>query len=215
MRRISCESWTRLRIDFLHQDPASDASLTTLAPRLRNSFQFFGDDWLRTAGIGEFTGGGLNGLLAIGRAGWRGEDHSLNLNSFLSLVALRQQAHDQLIAEGFPDGISKLRVLTLPGHREIALPALPIGVIGNLGFSPDGKQLAVTLNSATAPSDVYVITLANATLARWTQSEVGGLDASKFRAPTLVRYETFDEVDGKRRTIPAWESVNETNTPMA
>jgi dipeptidyl aminopeptidase/acylaminoacyl peptidase len=102
------------------------------------------------------------------------------------------------------DGISRLRVLTIPGHREIRLPSLPIGVIGNLGFSPDGKQLAVTLNSATAPSDVYVITLADATLTRWTQSEVGGLDAAKFRAPTLVRYETFDQVDGKPRTIPAF-----------
>ena len=102
------------------------------------------------------------------------------------------------------DGISKLRVLTIPGHKEIALPALPIGVIGNLGFSPDGKQLAITLNSATAPSDVYVIDLASAALTRWTQSEVGGLDASKFRAPTLVRYETFDQVDGEPRTIPAF-----------
>ncbi len=99
----------RLRIDFLHQDPASDVNLTTLAPRLRNSFQFFGDDWLRTAGIGEFTGGGVNGLVAIGRAGWRGEDHSLNLNNFLGLVAQRQQAHDQLVGEGFADGITKLR----------------------------------------------------------------------------------------------------------
>jgi predicted amidohydrolase YtcJ len=99
----------RLRIDFLHQDPTSDANLTTLAPRLRNSFQFFGDDWLRTSGIGEFTGGGLAGLLAIGRAGWRAEDHSLNLNSFLNLVNLRQMAHNQLVTEGFTDGISKLR----------------------------------------------------------------------------------------------------------
>jgi predicted amidohydrolase YtcJ len=99
----------RLRIDFLHQDPATDTNLTTLAPRLRNSFTLFGDDWLRTGAIGEFTGGGLAGLLAIGRAGWRGEDHSLSLNNFLSLVSLRQQAHDQLVAEGFTDGISKLR----------------------------------------------------------------------------------------------------------
>jgi predicted amidohydrolase YtcJ len=99
----------RLRIDFLHQDAANDTQLTTLAPRLRNSFQFFGDDWLRTAGIGEFTGGGVNGLVAIGKAGWRGEDHALNLNGFLNLVNLRQQAHDQLVAEGFTDGITKLR----------------------------------------------------------------------------------------------------------
>ena len=39
---------------------------------------------------------------------------------------------------------------------------------------------------------------------RWTRSEVGGLDASKFVAPTLVRYPTFDTVDGRPRTIPAF-----------
>jgi predicted amidohydrolase YtcJ len=113
----------RLRIDFLHQDPSSDPTLPTLAPRLRNSFQFFGDDWMRTAGIGEFTGGGLAGLVAIGRAGWRAEDHSLNLNSFLNLVNLRQQAHDQLVAEGFADGISRLRwrISHVPGTTEASV----------------------------------------------------------------------------------------------
>jgi dipeptidyl aminopeptidase/acylaminoacyl peptidase len=95
-------------------------------------------------------------------------------------------------------------VLSLPSHREVKLPALPLGVVVNLGFSPDGKRLAVTLNSATSPSDVYVIDLRGGRLARWTQSEVGGLDASKFVAPTLVRYATFDTVDGKPRTIPAF-----------
>ena len=102
------------------------------------------------------------------------------------------------------DGISKLHVLSLPSHNEIRLPALPIGVIGGIAFSPDGKRLAFSLNSATSPSDVHVIDLAAATLARWTQSEVGGLDASTFVAPTLVRYPTFDKVDGKQRTIPAF-----------
>ena len=102
------------------------------------------------------------------------------------------------------DGISKLRVLLVPGHKEVRLPTLPIGVIGGLSFSPDGKRLALTLNSATSPSDVHVIDLAAASLARWTQSEVGGLDASKFVAPTLVHYPTFDKVDGKPRTIPAF-----------
>jgi dipeptidyl aminopeptidase/acylaminoacyl peptidase len=86
----------------------------------------------------------------------------------------------------------------------VRLPTLPIGVIGGLSFSPDGKRLALTLNSATSPSDVHVIDLAAATLTRWTQSEVGGLDASKFVAPTLVRYPTFDKVAGKQRTIPAF-----------
>jgi len=102
------------------------------------------------------------------------------------------------------DGISKLRVITIPEHREIALPELPIGVIGSFGFSPDGARLALTLNSATSSSDVYVVDLKAASLTRWTASEVGGLDTGAFISPSLIRYETFDQVDGKPRTIPAF-----------
>jgi len=102
------------------------------------------------------------------------------------------------------DGISKSHVLSIPGHRPVKLPELPVGVIGGLGFSPDGKRLALSLNTATSPSDVHVIDLASSQRTQWTRSEVGGLDASKFVAPTLVRFPTFDEVEGKPRTIPAF-----------
>ena len=102
------------------------------------------------------------------------------------------------------DGIDKLHVLSLPGRREIALPELPVGLVGSLAFSPDGKRLALTLNTSTSPSDAYVIDLAGTTLARWTRSEVGGLDTSGFVSPTLIRYPTFDQADGSPRTIPAF-----------
>jgi dipeptidyl aminopeptidase/acylaminoacyl peptidase len=102
------------------------------------------------------------------------------------------------------DGISNLRVLSLPDHREIAMPELPVGVFGSGAFSPDGKRIALTINSATSPSDVHVIDLDKKTLTAWTRSEVGGLDASKFVAPSLIRYPTFDSVGNKPRTIPAF-----------
>lgn len=102
------------------------------------------------------------------------------------------------------DGIGKVHVLTLPDHAPVALPELPIGVIGGGHFSPDGKRLAIALNTATSPSDAYVIDLAGGTLERWTRSEVGGLDTAMFVAPTLIRYPTFDEADGRPRTIPAF-----------
>lgn len=87
----------RVRIDFLHQDAAdADPPLPTLAPRLRNSFQFFGNDWLRTGGIGEFTGGGLDGLRAIAAAGWRAEDHALSLNAATSLIESREIVHAEI-----------------------------------------------------------------------------------------------------------------------
>lgn len=97
------------------------------------------------------------------------------------------------------DGIGKLHLRTLPDHRVVDLPALPVGVIGGMGFSPDGTRIALTLNTATSPSDVFVIDIAAKTLTRWTQSEVGGLDTSRFVAPTLVRFESFDGL-----SIPAF-----------
>jgi dipeptidyl aminopeptidase/acylaminoacyl peptidase len=102
------------------------------------------------------------------------------------------------------DGVSKVRVVSMPSHQPVTLPELPVGVVGNIGFSPDGSKLALTINSATSPSDVYVLDLAQKSLARWTASEVGGLNAEQFTAPTLIRYPTFDAVDGKPRTIPAF-----------
>lgn len=102
------------------------------------------------------------------------------------------------------DGIDKLHVLTLPDQQPVAVPDLPIGLIGGLSFSPDGKRLALTLNTATSPSDTFVVNLTDASLTRWTQSEVGGLDTSAFASPKLIRYPTFDKVKGKARTIPAF-----------
>jgi dipeptidyl aminopeptidase/acylaminoacyl peptidase len=97
------------------------------------------------------------------------------------------------------DGIFRLHVLSLPDHRPVPLPELPVGVIGGMGFSPDGQRIALTLNSAITPSDVYVVDLAARSLTRWTEGEVGGLDASRFVGPTLIRYESFDGL-----SIPAF-----------
>ena len=102
------------------------------------------------------------------------------------------------------DGISQLHVRRWPTLEPVALPDLPVGVIGGLAFAPDGQRLAISLNTATSPSDVHVIDLGARTATRWTQSEVGGLDPARFVAPELVRYRTFDRANGAPRTIPAF-----------
>jgi len=87
----------RMRIDFLHQaSPSANPPLPTLSQRLRNSFPFFGDDWMRTGGIGEFTGGGVEGLRAIAKAGWRGEDHALNLAGVTNLIKDRETVNAEI-----------------------------------------------------------------------------------------------------------------------
>jgi len=97
------------------------------------------------------------------------------------------------------DGISTLRVLDTTTYKARKLPKLPIGVVGGYQFSPNGQQLALSINTATSPSDVYVIDLKTAQLTRWSQSEVGGLDSNTFIAPSLIRYKSFDGME-----IPAF-----------
>ncbi len=98
--------------------------------------------------------------------------------------------------------------------KELALPELPRGIVFSPQFSPDGTQLAFALNSATSPSDVYAIDLADHRVERWTHSEVGGLDAGRFTQPRLIEYPTFDRVDGKPRTIPAFYYEPEGDGPF-
>ena len=123
----------RLRIDFLHQDsPTANPPLPTLSQRLRNSFPFFGDDWIRTGGIGEFTGGGVEGLRAIARAGWRGEDHALNLAGVTNLIKDRETVNAEIPITNLHWIIS--HIPDFPLDLANRAHALGIGVL--LGWGP-------------------------------------------------------------------------------
>ena len=72
----------RLRINFLHME--SDPNTPELVQRLKNAFPFFGDDMVRTGGIGEFIAQGTSvtspfaaAAQRVAQAGWRAEVHSL------------------------------------------------------------------------------------------------------------------------------------------
>lgn len=68
---------------------------------------------------------------------------------------------------------------------------MPIGVVSGLTFSPDGQQLALSINTPKSPTDVYLLDNDDQ-LVRWTYSEVGGLNTENFVEPELVRFESFD-----------------------
>lgn len=102
------------------------------------------------------------------------------------------------------DGIDRLHLMDLETMRDRELPDLPQGVIYGLEFSPDGTRLGLVFNTPTSPGDVYSLELEEQKLVRWTFSEVGGLNPDTFVDAELIRYPTFDEVDGAPRTIPAF-----------
>ncbi|GMG85934.1 S9 family peptidase [Biformimicrobium ophioploci] len=107
------------------------------------------------------------------------------------------------------DGISRLYLFDPRNDRYRLVDALPMGVVGGLEFSDNGRQLALSINTPSTPTDTFVLELGGSALSggaltRWTNSEVGGLATENFVEPQLVRYPTFDEVDGKAREIPAF-----------
>jgi dipeptidyl aminopeptidase/acylaminoacyl peptidase len=102
------------------------------------------------------------------------------------------------------DGYSQLYLLDMVTNTFTKVPALPIGQIYALNFNPTGTELAMVLNTTDTPGDVYTLALASSKITRWTTSEVGGLDTRKFPKPELIHFETFDEVDGAPRMIPAF-----------
>lgn len=102
-------------------------------------------------------------------------------------------------------GAGELRLMNAETGAELPAPKLPVGVIGGIEFDDASARLGFTLNSATAPSDVYVYSLKDGGLVRWTESEVGGLDPSTFVAPKLVTFKTFDSgKKGAPKEISAW-----------
>jgi dipeptidyl aminopeptidase/acylaminoacyl peptidase len=91
------------------------------------------------------------------------------------------------------------------GLPPMQITGLPAGVIEAIALAPDGQSVALRLNAATAPADVYLLTLGPAgtpqspQLRRLTHGMLGGLAPADLVEPELVRYATFDG-----REVPAW-----------
>lgn len=97
------------------------------------------------------------------------------------------------------DGKSSLHLHDRATWNAVPLPSLPTGVISGLTFDPAGERLAFTHDQPVAPADVFSFELGETELVRWTHSELGGLDPSKFVQPEFVRFPSFDQ-----REIPAF-----------
>jgi dipeptidyl aminopeptidase/acylaminoacyl peptidase len=102
------------------------------------------------------------------------------------------------------DGYSRLSIWDVAKDEPLGQEYLPLGVISHLCWHPDSELLALTINKAKSPADVYVLDLNEELLSQWTISEVGGLNKDHFIMPDLITYPTFDFVGKVQRHIPAY-----------
>ena len=166
------EATIRLRINYAMLD--SDPAVPAATARLQNAFPFFGNDLVRTGGAGEFitdlfhyTGDNpiwLNAALAVARAGWRAEVHSLTPTDFQTEIAGFEAVNAQVPITDLrwvvahvpfitPDYVARLKALgggvnltaypyldtvspAGPPYRMLVDSGIPVGL------SSDGMQIA-------------------------------------------------------------------------
>ena len=89
-------------------------------------------------------------------------------------------------------GKSELSFVDLSTEKMSPGPPLPTELAFAAKFSPDGKQLALVLNGAAAPSDVWVLDLANLRFHQVTHSAHAGVNLDNLVRPKLVHYTAHD-----------------------
>lgn len=89
-------------------------------------------------------------------------------------------------------GQSTLHLMNARNLRALPAPELPPGIVGGVTFDRASQRIGFTLNSSTAPGDVYSWDLRARRLTRWTQSETGGIPQSTFVNPELISWTSFD-----------------------
>ena len=103
------------------------------------------------------------------------------------------------------EGVGVLRLFEALTRRELPKPAVPVGTLRGIQWHHDSGALALVLDTAQTPGDVYVVDRASNAVTRWTESKVPGLDASQFRTPQAIRWASFDgrEITGFITRPPA------------
>jgi dipeptidyl aminopeptidase/acylaminoacyl peptidase len=92
-------------------------------------------------------------------------------------------------------GISKAYLMDTATKKYRAVQGLPTGVIGSTKWHENSRDIAFTINSARSTSDVYSLDAQTNEIARWTESELGGLLAKDLVEPDLIRWKSFDGLE--------------------
>ena len=92
-------------------------------------------------------------------------------------------------------GISRAYLMDTVSRKITPIQGLPTGVIGSASWHENGEDIAFTVNSAKSTSDIYSLNVKSGEIARWTESELGGLMDGELVEPELIRWKSFDGLE--------------------
>jgi dipeptidyl aminopeptidase/acylaminoacyl peptidase len=135
-----------------------------------------------------------------------GESRLLSSDSEHDVELFDESQDGRFLALTINDGSGSSRLALIDQQRKLDLNpgALPAGIISSLKFDASGKRLAVSLESARSPRDVYVLEPETQALTRWTASELGPIDPASLVTPALLHFPTWDRIDGQARMLSAF-----------
>jgi len=91
------------------------------------------------------------------------------------------------------DGRNELRLFDGQTGAEQAPARLPAGSVTQVRFHRTRGELAVGINSAQGPNQLYVLDPASGAVEPWTRAEAApGVDTSGFRDQQIIRWSSFD-----------------------
>ncbi|HRF26564.1 MAG TPA: S9 family peptidase [Ferruginibacter sp.] len=92
-------------------------------------------------------------------------------------------------------GQSVLYHLQTTGKAYSKIDGLPVGVYSRPDFHRNGKDIALSVNTARSASDIYVVDITTKKTERWTESEMGGMAPDQLSEPRLVTWKSFDGLE--------------------
>ncbi|MEE8308639.1 MAG: S9 family peptidase [Gammaproteobacteria bacterium] len=144
------------------------------------------------------------------RVGDNGQRENLSAHIPWDITDFAQSDDGRLIAMvSNEDGRSRISLIDQRARMELTPPALPTGVISGLFFEPGGHRLALSLQSATSPADIWVLEWTpKPEWVRWTASEAAALDLPNLAQEQLIHFESFDGLQ-----VPAFVYAPKTPGP--
>ncbi|MBB6370521.1 S9 family peptidase [Chryseobacterium shigense] len=91
-------------------------------------------------------------------------------------------------------GINKLYIMDTATKKYTQVSQIPIGLIGGVKFSNDGKSLYFSRSAADSGSDIYKMDMASQSIERWTESEQGEMQPADMSVPKLIEWKSFDNL---------------------